>query len=508
MPKGKVYLVGAGPGDPKLITVRGLEAIRKADVVVYDRLANPSLLKHLKPGAEKVYVGKLPDRHTLKQEVISQLLVDYALEGKIVARLKGGDPSVFGRVGEEAELLADNGIEFDIVPGITSAIAVPAYAGIPVTHRDFTSSLAVVTGHECPKKESNIDWGKLSTATGTLIFLMGVSNIASIRDVLIANGKPADTPVAVIRWGTRPEQRTLVGTLETIVERVEESKFKSPAVIIVGRVVTLRDKLSWFERKPLFGRRVLITRSRQQASELAEQIDALGGETYEYPVIRFQPPTRPEAVQALDEALGRLSVYDWVILTSPNGVEFFFHHLKERKLDIRALHGARIAAVGPGTADALLDRGLIADVLPGKYQAEDLLEVLERQVQPGQRVLIPRADIARDVLPAGLRKLGVEVTEIDAYETVPTDEDADELIRMLQEGELQAATFTSSSTVTGFMSILRRSGVEEPASLLTDVQIVCIGPVTAETAEREGLRNVLVAKEATIPSLVEALIGN
>jgi uroporphyrinogen III methyltransferase/synthase len=507
MGKGKVFLIGAGPGDPKLITVRGLEAIRKADAIVYDRLASPLLLKHARPDAERIYVGKLPDRHTLKQEVINQMLVDLALAGKTVARLKGGDPSVFGRVGEEAELLADNQVAFEIIPGITSAIAVPMYAGIPVTHRDFTSSLAIVTGHECPVKESsNIDWGKLSTATGTLIFLMGVGNIESIRDVLIENGKPADTPVAVIRWGTHIEQETLVGTLRTIVEQVREADFKSPAVIIVGDVVKLRDKLAWFENKPLFGRRILVTRSRGQASALAELIDELGGEPFEFPVIRMIQPSKPEAVEALRNAIGRLSEYDWVFFTSANGVEHFFEALNEYGGDIRSLHRARIAAVGPKTAEALRARGIRPEPLPAKFQAEDMFASIAGITQRGQKALLPRADIARDWLPQELKKVGMEVTELDVYETVPDTREAGDLVRLLQEGGIHDAAFSSSSTVTNLLAILKEEGVENPIELLSRVRITCIGPVTAKTAEEAGLQVSRVADEATVESLAQALI--
>lgn len=505
---GKVYLVGAGPGDPKLITVRGREAIGKADTVVYDRLANPALLKYMKPEAERIYVGKLPDRHTLRQEVINQLLVDLAKQGKVVTRLKGGDPSVFGRVGEEAELLAEHGIDFELVPGITSAIAVPAYAGIPVTHRDFTSSLAVVTGHECPKKtDSNIDWAKLSTATGTLIFLMGVGNLESIREVLIANGKPAETPVAVIQWGTRAEQRTVTGTLETIVQRVQEDGIQSPATIIVGEVVKLREKLAWYEKKPLFGKRVLVTRTRGQAGELSETIDEWGGEAVEFPVLRIQPLTRPEAVQALDEALDRLPDFDWLIFTSVNGVEYFFRRLIEQGKDIRSLAKAQIAAVGPKTAEALRERGLLSDLLPGKFQAEDLLDALGPELKPGMKVLLPRADIARKLLPEVLRQRGMEVTEADVYESVPASgEEADDLIRMLEDGEIHIATFTSSSTVTNLLDILSSRGVKNPAELLKGTRIVCIGPITEQTAKEAGLTGVSMAEEATIASLLQAIV--
>lgn len=503
--KGKVYLVGAGPGDSKLITVRGLEAIQKADVVVYDRLASPRLLHHMKPNAERIYVGKLPDRHTLKQEVINQMLVDLALEGKIVTRLKGGDPSVFGRVGEEAELLADNGVEFEMIPGVTSAIAVPTYAGIPVTHRDFTSSLAIVTGHECPAKvSSNIDWSKLATATGTLIFLMGVSNLESIRDVLLQKGRPVDTPVALVRWGTRVEQETLVGTLETIVEQVKEANFKSPAVIIVGEVVKLREKLAWFEKKPLFGKRILITRASNQAGELAEQIDDLGGEAVEFPVIRIQPLSKPEQLQQLDEALDKLSTFDWIVFTSVNGVEYFFRRLKERRIDIRTMHKAVVGAVGPKTAEALSDRGILVANMPDKFQAEDLLESMSPYVKPGQHVFLPRADIARAYLPDKLQEMGLHVTEADVYETVISSETDTEVVEMLQDSQIDAVTFTSSSTVTNLLEILKQVGVEQPEKLLQGVPAICIGPITADTAKQAGM-HVIVAEEATISSLVETL---
>jgi uroporphyrinogen III methyltransferase / synthase len=504
--RGKVYLIGAGPGDPKLITVRGLEAIQKADVVVYDRLASPRLLRHMKPEAERIYVGKLPDRHTLKQEVINQLLVDLALKGKTVARLKGGDPSVFGRVGEEAELLAEHDIEFELVPGVTSAISVPAYAGIPVTHRDFTSSLAVVTGHECPQKnDSNIDWSKLATATGTLIFLMGVANLETIRDVLLREGRSPDTPIALIRWGTRPEQETLVGTLATIVEQVKSAGFKSPAVIIVGEVVKLREKLQWYEKKPLFGKRVLVTRARSQASELSELIDELGGEPVEFPVIQVRAPEGQEARASIDEALDKLDLYDWVVFTSVNGVEYFFRHLRERGKDIRALYRARIAAVGPKTAEALAERGLIAEAIPGKFQAEDLLEKLKPELTTGQRVLLPRGDKARKLLPDELRGMGLEVTDLDVYETVVCGEFAEEILEMLKGGEIHMITFTSSSTVTNLLSILRELGETDPVGLLKDIETVCIGEITAATCRKAGLKVHRLAESATIRSMVDAM---
>lgn len=504
--KGKVYLVGAGPGDPKLITVRGLEAIAKADAVVYDRLANPALLKHMKPGAERVYVGKRPDRHTLHQEAINQLLVDLALSGKTVARLKGGDPSVFGRVGEEAELLAEHGVAFEIIPGITSAIAVPAYAGIPVTHRDFTSSLAVVTGHECKKlTDTNIDWSKLSTATGTLIFLMGVKSLGMIRDTLLANGKPEDTPVAVIRWGTRPEQRTLTGTLATIVGQVQEAGLESPAIILVGEVVTLRDKLAWYEKKPLFGKRILVTRTRTQASGLADRIDEWGGEALELPVMRLEAPTDPAVLAELDAACARLAEYDWVFFTSANAVDFFFERLARLGLDIRAMARARVAAVGSKTAEALRERGIVADLTPDKFQAETLLAAAAPELKAGQKAFLPRSGLARRVLPDGLRQLGLEVVEADLYVPVPADESGEDLRRMIAGGGLTAVTFTSSSTVNSFLQLVRAAEDEALLALALAVPAVCIGPITEQTAREAGFRTVLTSKEATVESLADAL---
>ncbi|WP_090820296.1 uroporphyrinogen-III C-methyltransferase [Paenibacillus sp. yr247] len=506
MNKGRVYLVGAGPGDPKLISVRGMEAIQKADVVVYDRLANPRLLKHRKPEAELIFVGKLPDKHILKQEEINQLLVDLALQGKVVTRLKGGDPSVFGRVGEEAELLADNGVTFDIIPGITSSIAVPTYAGIPVTHRDFTSSVAIITGHEYPNKTySSLDWEHLAKAIGTMVFLMGVANLEQICRELIRCGKPSEMPVALVRWGTWADQATITGTLADITEKVRQADFKSPAVIIVGEVVKLREKLAWVEKKPLFGRRVLVTRARNQASELVDLIDDMGGEAVEFPVIRIQPPSRPEAVQALDQALDELHEFDWILLTSVNGVDYFFNKLREKGIDVRRMGNARIAAVGPKTAEALAERGIIADILPAKYQGEGILQAIQSDLKAGQKVLLPTADLARDYLPAKLRELGLQVTQVDVYENVLTTEDGEEIIHLLQNQSIHIITFTSSSTVTNLLEALRKLGVKDPLSLLHGVEIACIGPQTAETVRQCGLPITYMAEEATVASLVQSI---
>lgn len=502
---GKVYLVGAGPGDPKLITVKGLEVLRKSDAVVYDRLASPRLLEEARPDAERFYVGKLPDRHSMKQEEINRLLVRLAKEGKTVARLKGGDPCVFGRAGEEAEALLAHGIPFEIVPGVTSAVAVPAYAGIPITHREFSSSFTVVTGHEKPEKlDTMIDWRHLSDAGKTLVFLMGVARIGHICEQLIRHGRPPDTPVALIRWGTRAKQETLVGTLATIAEQVRATDFQPPAVIVVGEVVRLRERLAWYERLPLFGRKVLVTRAREQAGELADRIEALGGETVVFPVIALREPSDPAKCAALDAALDRLDRFDWILFTSVNGVEFFFRRMRRRGIDIRSMHRAAIAAVGPATRDALMRYGLVVEALPQQFQAEGLLEAVKPKVRPGQSVLLPRADIARKVLPEELRRLGCTVTEVDVYENIPCEDGAEQIVELLREGAIDAVTFTSSSTARNFAEIVRRR-TDRFAELIEPVRIACIGPLTAKTAEACGMRVDIMPEQATIDALVQAL---
>jgi uroporphyrinogen III methyltransferase/synthase len=506
MKKGIVYFVGAGPGHPKLITLRGMEVLAKSDVVVYDRLASPLLLKYLKPGAQKVYVGKRPDRHTMKQEEINQLLVKLALEGKTITRLKGGDPGVFGRVGEEAELLAQHGIEYEIVPGVTSASAVPLYAGIPVTHRDYNSTFCVITGHEKPEKlDSMICWDKLALASETLIFLMGVAKIRYIRDQLIKHGRDPDTPVALVRWGTRSEQETMTGTLATIAEQVEAANFLPPAVIVVGKVVQLREKLLWYEKKPLFGVRVLITRARTAKSRMAEAIEELGGEAVEFPVIAFRHPESRELIERRETSLRQLKQCDWIFFTSVTGVEYFFDLLIERNIDIRELYGKKIVAVGPQTAEALRKRGLLTESIPPEYTAPALVEHMRDQWKPGQKALLPRGNLARETLPQALAQSGVEVFEMPVYETVmPEQVAADECVRMLEEGEIQVVTFTSSSTVQNLVTLIERFG-RNPVELLGRTLKASIGPITAETLKQYGLKVDIMAREATVASLVEAI---
>lgn len=509
MNKGKVYLVGAGPGDPRLITIRGRQCIEQCTAIVYDRLASPRLLRYAPANAKRVYVGKLPDRHTMKQEEINQLLVDLALEGHIVTRLKGGDPTIFGRVGEEAGLLRENGIDFEIIPGITSAISVPAYAGIPVTHRDHASSLSIITGHESPDKlDVSIYWEKVTNATGTLLFLMGVAKIDYIASQLMKYGRKSDTPVALVRWGTTPEQETLVGTLGTIAQQVAATGFKSPAIIIVGDVVKQRDQLQWYEQMPLFGLRILVTRARSQASQFADLIEELGGEPCEFPVIEVQKSDKPDQLQGIKLALESAGQYDWLVFTSVNGVQYFFEWLKELRVDIRAFYRAKIAAVGPKTNEALNDLGLIVDHQASRYDAEGLIESLSQLVSSGEKILLPRGDLARSLLPEQLRKIGVDADEISVYETVIAQTQEPIVFDWLQEKHIHAITFTSSSTVENLITVLKQGGIEDPITLLKRYPLVSIGPITSDTIRSYGLEVAFEAQEATIESLTEALVHN
>ncbi|WP_018131503.1 uroporphyrinogen-III C-methyltransferase [Effusibacillus pohliae] len=500
MAPGKVYLVGAGPGDPNLITVKGLNLLQQADVIVYDRLCSPRLLSFAPAHAQRIYSGKTPEQHCMTQEEINRLLAEQAQAGKTVIRLKGGDPGVFGRVGEEMEYLAERGIEYEVVPGVTSATAVPIYAGIPVTYRGLAASFAVITGHEDPAKgTSGIDWERVALAADTLIFLMGVGRIASIAEHLIRCGRPADTPVALIRWGTWAEQATLTGRLADIAEKVEAANFRNPAVIVVGDVVRLRDRIAWAEKRPLFGKRVMITRARSQASELARRIEALGGEVYEFPVIRLAPPSDWGPV---DQALAALETFDWLVFTSVNGVEFFFERMREISVDIRRIRG-KIAAVGSSTEEALRARGLIADLRPQQYVGESLFEALAPHLQPGHKILLPRADIARKELPGELRRIGCEVAEIDVYQNQPVFENAEEAVQMLKDGDIHILTFTSSSTVKNFVKILEGEDME---AILDGVTVASIGPITTETARKMGVRVDVTAETHTIAGLLDALI--
>lgn len=503
--KGKVFLVGAGPGDPGLITVRGKNLLAQADVVVYDRLANPDLLAHTSPEAQRIYAGKKPDQHTLSQSEINELLVEKAKEGMMVVRLKGGDPFVFGRGGEEAQVLMKNGISFEIVPGITSAIAAPAYAGIPVTHRGVAGSFAVITGHRRKAFDQDdvgdvlgLAWGALAEID-TLIFLMGVGNLPVIARELVAAGRPGDTPIALIHRGSSPQQKVVTGTLSTIAEEAVNNDMRPPAAIVVGQVVGLRQDIQWFDNLPLFGKRVVVTRARAQASALSDQLRSLGADPFEFPTIAIRPP---DDWRPLDQAIENLSKYDWVIFTSVNGVGYFWERLEKAGKDTRALGRAKIAAIGPATADALYQKGITADLVPDDFVSEALLEHMPSV--RGERILLPRANIARPKLADGLEEAGARVDEVAAYQTELGGGDKVHLMReVLEKGEIDVITFTSSSTVRNFMEILG-----EIPPLPDFVTIACIGPITAQTARENGFAVHVVAEEYTIDGLVEALIDH
>jgi uroporphyrinogen III methyltransferase/synthase len=479
-----VYLVGAGPGDPGLITVRGAELLARADVVVYDRLAHPSLLDLAPAAAERIDVGKAPGRVAMDQDGINATLVRQGLAGREVVRLKGGDPFVFGRGGEEAEALIDAGVPFEVVPGITSAIAAPAYAGIPVTHRGLSTHVTIVTGHEDPAKgTTDTDWPALARAGGTLVILMGAGRLETIVDLLIANGRPPDTPVAAVRWGTRAEQSTTRATLATITAL----GVASPSAIVVGPVAGL--DLTWFEARPLFGRRVVVTRAREQASALRTRLEELGAEVIELPTIAIEP---------LPFRVPDLTTVTWLVFTSANGVDAFFARgLAAKGLDARALGAVRVAAIGPGTAAELARHGITPDLVPERFVAESLLEAFPPALT-GDRVVLARAEQARDVLPEGLERLGYAVDVLPVYRTVSADPDPGHLARV-REGAVDAVTFTSSSTVTNFCDVVG-DVPEGPV-------VVSIGPVTSQTARERGLTVDVEADPHTIDGLVEGLVS-
>jgi len=498
MKHGKVYLVGAGPGDPGLITCKGIEYLRQADVIIYDRLLDERLLDSAPPEAERLYVGKAAGQHAREQSEINQLLVAKAKDGKMVVRLKGGDPFVLGRGGEEAEALADNNIPFEVVPGVSSAVAVPACAGIPVTHRGLASSFAVITGHETPGKDSSsIAWEKLATGVDTLIFLMGMRNLPEMVAKLVEHGRRPDTPVAVIKDGARPEQKTVVGNLKDIVAKVRKHHLSPPAVIVVGDVVRLREKLRWFDNRPLFGKRILVTRARQQASALSKLLSEHGAQPVELPAIGIKAIAETEE---LDLAISNLGHYHWAVFTSVNGVEAFFQRLYNLNSDARALKNIKIVAIGPATARALAKKGIIPDYLPDVYTTEGIIAGLSRQDIAGQRFLLPRADIADEELTEGISQLGAEVHEIAAYRTVPVPEAISRAREMLLSGEIDVITFTSSSTVSNLVEAFNG---KEPA--INSAKVACIGPKTAATATRAGLKADIVAGEQTIVGLVAAI---
>ena len=498
MKSGICYLVGAGPGDPGLLTLKGRACLERADVVVYDYLCNPALLRLAPDVAKKVYVGKKSGDHSLSQDEINALLVDKTRGGKIVVRLKGGDPFLFGRGGEEAEALADAKCAFEIVPGVTSAIAGPAYAGIPVTHRAHNSVLTIFTGHEEPgKPNSSLDYQAIARAPGTKVMLMGVERLDAIVGELQTAGMPSQTPVILVRWATTGAQQTLSGTLETIDQRAREAGFKPPAVAVFGDVVALRDKLNWFESLSLFGKRIAVTRTRKQAGEFVDRLRALGADAFELPTIRIEPPHNKREFY---ELVADAHIYDWIIFTSPNGADAFFRAFFEIYRDARDIGGARIAAIGPATAERVRSYHLQVDVQPEKYVAEAIIEALHKETSlENLKILLARAEGAREVLAEELTRLGAIVDEAVAYRTVPETNDVTGGIKRFREEGADMITFTSSSTVENFLAL--------KLSMPRDIKTASIGPITSKTMRSLGLTVDVEAKQHDIPGLVGAIAG-
>ena len=500
--QGRVYLVGAGPGDPALATIKAIGCLQQAEVIIYDYLASDKLLEFAPPQAERIYVGKKAGDHAMSQEQINALLVEKG-RTSIVVRLKGGDPFIFGRGGEEALALREAGIRFEVVPGVTSAIAVPAYAGIPLTHRGLAASVAFVTGHEMPgKEESDIHWDRLATSVGTLVFLMGVKHLEFIASQLMAHGRAAETPVAVIRWGTTAEQQTVTGALGNIAQRAEEVGFKPPAIIVVGEVAGLRQHLNWFEARPLFGKTVVVTRAREQASDFRLLLEEKGAQCLEFPTIEVIPPANWDP---LDKAIQSLEKYDWIIFTSINGVRFFFQRLQEKGEDVRALHGIKIGAIGPKTAAGLEERGLRLDFIPSEYRAEAVIDGLGADEVRGKRFLLPRAAKAREILPEKIKEMGGKIDVVPVYETIRPTGKREEIRDLLKKGYISCITFTSSSTVENFAKMFPE---EDLPSLVAKATIACIGPITAQTAREHGLHVKIMPEEYTIEALTAEVVDH
>jgi uroporphyrinogen III methyltransferase/synthase len=497
---GIVYLVGAGPGDPGLITLRGMECLQKAEVVVYDHLANEQLLAYAPEGAERIYAGKIGGRHNQDQGEINRLLVQKGREGKRVVRLKGGDPFVFGRGGEECEALCEAGIPFQVVPGVTAAVGAATYSGIPLTHRDFTASVTFVTGHEGKgKDESAIDWQCLSHGTGTVVFYMGITTLRRNMERLVQHGRSPQTPVALVRWGTTPTQQILTGTLADIADQAEAACFKPPAVTIVGEVVGLRDKLCWFDSRPLFGRKILVTRAADQAGEFSAMLTERGATTIECPTIRL---VEPDSWEPLDVAIRRVSDYDWLILTSGNAVRIFFQRLEVLGLDARALGGCRVCAVGPKTAEAIRGFGIRPDLIPADYKAEGVVAEFRRLDVSGSKILFPRADKAREIIPCELKQMGASVDSPVAYRNVMPERLLPEAFLALEKRTVDCITFTSSSTVSNLAEML---GGDLLGDMLKGVAVASIGPVTSKTCRNLGIKVDIEPSRFTLECLTEEI---
>jgi len=506
-----VYLVGAGPGDPGLITMNGMNALRRADVVVYDYLANALLLGETPAGCERVYVGKSSNQHTMTQDQINAVLVQKAREvaarksGGVVVRLKGGDPYVFGRGGEEGEFLRAHGVPFVEVPGITSGIAATAYAGIPVTHRDFTSSITLVTGHEKADADPNdprVNYEALAKLNGTMVFYMGVKALPQTTTRLMAAGLSADTPAAVIRWGTHPHQRTVVGTVGTIVDAVTKAGLTAPAITVIGQVVTLRDTLNWFEQRPLFGQRVVVTRTRQHASELTTQLTALGAQVLEAPTIEIRPVADTRKADGL---LSNLGTFHWIVFTSANGVEAAWQRVRALKKDARIFFGLRVGAIGPATAEALERIGIVPDLLPEKFVGEELakalIETIGSEQMRGKRFLMLRADIARPVLREELKKCGASVEDVAIYETARPEKLPEDVLAAIDAGKVDWLTFTSASTAENLHALLSDAQREKVKA----AKRLSIGPITSAALAKLGWPATVEAEQHDIGGMVAAL---
>ncbi len=505
MSEGRVYLVGAGPGAPGLLTLRGAAVLARADAVVHDALIAGEVLDHAPPRAERIYVGKRAGEHSRKQEEISRLLVDLARQGKTVVRLKGGDPFVFGRGGEEALALAEAGIDFEVVPGVTAGVAAAACAGIPVTHRGLANCAGLVTGHSADEEAApgdpaaGLDWAALAAWKGTLCFYMGVSNLALICERLLAHGLSPGTPAAAIQWGATPRQRVVSATVATLPAAAADARLGPPALIVIGAVVGLRAKLDWFSRRPLAGRRVVVTRPRAQSREMIALLEEAGAEAIECPTIRIEPPSDPSELRRAARTAGE---YDWLVFASAHAVDFFFAALHEEGLDARALAGVRVAAVGPATAERLAQAGIRADVRPARFTTAGLIETLAPGgCLAGRRVLCPRSDIAPPDLPRGLSAAGAAVKEVVAYRTVPDGAGAAEVRGQLEAGAIHWLTFTSSSTAECFLRAVPAEVVRESGA-----RVASIGPATSAAIRAAGLGVTVEAATSTARGVVEAIV--
>ena len=501
-----VYLIGAGPGDPGLMTVRGLQCLESADVVLYDHLVPARVLRHARPDAEKIDVGTAaPQPH--EQEAICYLLAEKAREGKTVARLKWGDPFVFDRGGTEALFLHEQGVRFEVVPGVPAAIAVPSYAGIPTTYPGGGDTVTFIRGHEDEgKAQPSIDWANLARLDGTIVCYAGPRQIPHFLHALLSHGRPADDSAAIVYDGTLPTQQTLTGSLETLAEAITGSTDQRPAILVVGRVVALREHLRWFDARPLFGKRVLVTRPREQAADLVERLEAMGAETIQAPMIRIVPP---EDYGPLDDACARASEFDWIVFSSVNAVDAFIARLLAGPSDLRALNGVRLCAVGPATAERLAAHGLKVDLMPSEFHAEGVVRAISAAAtMSGAKILLPHADIGREVIADELKKQGADVTEVIAYRTVAVDlerEGEPDIYRMLLERRIDIVTFTSASAVRHFVHVL---GAEPAADLLRTTVVASIGPVTAEAAAQFQITSAVVPAVYTVPALVEAIVAH